>query len=222
MGRAKLPRKSTNIDMTAMCDVAFLLLSFFILTTKFKSDDKVSVNMPSSVANKFAPEKDVFLITLDKKGRVFLSMDEKTSKKKEVLEQLNNDNKLGLTDGEIAKLEKQPLWGVPLANMKQASGFTEDQLGEGLPGVPAQDTTNNQLIPWVKAVMEVYIGDKPNFLLKGDNLAKYPSFKNIIDALKKNDQFKFQMVTNPAAVPTGTEIWKKAQSGAKEDAAASS
>ena len=36
MARAKIPRKSTNIDMTAMCDVAFLLLSFFILATKFK------------------------------------------------------------------------------------------------------------------------------------------------------------------------------------------
>ena len=36
MGRAKIPRKSTNIDMTAMCDVAFLLLSFFILATKTK------------------------------------------------------------------------------------------------------------------------------------------------------------------------------------------
>ncbi|MFM7710399.1 MAG: biopolymer transporter ExbD, partial [Ferruginibacter sp.] len=34
MPKIKIPRKSTNIDMTAMCDVAFLLLSFFILATK--------------------------------------------------------------------------------------------------------------------------------------------------------------------------------------------
>jgi len=32
MPRVKVARKSTAIDMTAMCDVAFLLLTFFILT----------------------------------------------------------------------------------------------------------------------------------------------------------------------------------------------
>ncbi|MEO8117468.1 MAG: hypothetical protein ABI653_07440 [Bacteroidota bacterium] len=37
----------------------------------------------------------------------------------------------------------------------------------------------------------------------------YPSFKNIIDALKKNDLLKFQMVTNPQNVPEGTDLWKE-------------
>ena len=54
MGRAKLPRKSTSIDMTAMCDVAFLLLSFFILTTKFKPAEAIAVTTPNSVAAKVA------------------------------------------------------------------------------------------------------------------------------------------------------------------------
>ena len=49
MGRAKIKRGSTNIDMTAMCDVAFLLLSFFILTTKFKPEEAIEVMPPSSV-----------------------------------------------------------------------------------------------------------------------------------------------------------------------------
>ena len=39
MSRIKIPRKSTAIDMTAMCDVAFLLLTFFILTAKLKQQD---------------------------------------------------------------------------------------------------------------------------------------------------------------------------------------
>jgi biopolymer transport protein ExbD len=216
MARAKIPRKSTNVDMTAMCDVAFLLLTFFILTTKFKSDEKVTVSMPSSVANKFAPEKDVFLITMDKDGKVFLSMDEHTSKKKAVIEQLNTDNKLGLTDQEIAKLVKQSLWGVPLGNLKQASGFTDAQLGPGLPGIPVLDTTDNQLIHWIMAAKSAYMGENLTFLLKGDNVAKYPSFKNVLDAMKKSDQLKFQLVTNPAAVPVGTEVWKKAQEEANK------
>ncbi len=74
MGRAKLPRKSTNIDMTAMCDVAFLLLSFFILATKFKPPEALSVITPSSVSTKTAPEKDVVLVTIDKDGKVYLSV----------------------------------------------------------------------------------------------------------------------------------------------------
>ena len=41
MPKVKVPRKSTNIDMTAMCDVSFLLLTFFMLTTKFKADEPV-------------------------------------------------------------------------------------------------------------------------------------------------------------------------------------
>ena len=43
MPKAKLPRKSTHIDMTAMCDVAFLLLTFFMLATKFKPEEPVVV-----------------------------------------------------------------------------------------------------------------------------------------------------------------------------------
>jgi len=51
-------------------------------------------------------------------------------------------------------------------------------------------------------------GKKMNILLKGDDAAKYPSFKGVTDAFKKNDQMKFQMVTNPVAVPAGTELFK--------------
>ena len=68
MPKVKVPRKSTPIDMTAMCDVAFLLLSFFILTTKFKPSEALAVVTPNSVSNKVAPEKDAVLITIDKDG----------------------------------------------------------------------------------------------------------------------------------------------------------
>jgi biopolymer transport protein ExbD len=80
MGRAKLPRKSTSIDMTAMCDVAFLLLSFFILTTKFKPAEAIAVTIPKSVAAKVAPTKDIVEIIIDKDGKVFLSMDDESIK----------------------------------------------------------------------------------------------------------------------------------------------
>ena len=74
MPRIKVPRKSTSVDMTAMCDVAFLLLSFFILTTKFKPSEALAVTTPSSVSSKVAPDKDVVLVTIDKDGKAYLSI----------------------------------------------------------------------------------------------------------------------------------------------------
>jgi biopolymer transport protein ExbD len=94
MGRAKLPRKSTNIDMTAMCDVAFLLLSFFILTTKFKPAEAIAVTTPKSVAAKVAPTKDIVEIIIDKDGKVFLSMDDE-SIKETIANSLNSTRNLG-------------------------------------------------------------------------------------------------------------------------------
>ena len=78
-----------------------------------------------------------------------------------------------------------------------------------MPGIPIKDTANNERIEWMKGVAEAYAGEKPNNLLKGDNAAVYPAFKNIIDAFKKNDLLKFQMVTNPQNVPEGTDLWKE-------------
>jgi hypothetical protein len=45
--------------------------------------------------------------------------------------------------------------------------------------------------------------------LKGDNASKYPSFKGVKDAFVKNDEMKFQMITNPEGVPPGTELFRK-------------
>src|SRR6185437_8739069 len=74
MARAKIKRGSTNVDMTAMCDVAFLLLSFFILTGQFKPAEAVEINPPNSVSNKHAPQKDAFTVSIDKDSRVFLGL----------------------------------------------------------------------------------------------------------------------------------------------------
>jgi hypothetical protein len=46
-------------------------------------------------------------------------------------------------------------------------------------------------------------------MVKGDNAARYPSFQGVILALKKNDQLKFQLVTNPATAPPGSELDRK-------------
>src|ERR1700743_2074758 len=101
MPRAKIPRKSTNIDMTAMCDVAFLLLSFFILATKFKPPEALSVTTPSSVSSKVAPDKNVVLITIDKDAKVYFSVsDANATEKKDIIDNINTAKALNLTDAE--------------------------------------------------------------------------------------------------------------------------
>ena len=213
MSRPKIARKSTSVDMTAMCDVAFLLLSFFILTAKPKPSSAVNVTTPSSVSSKKAPEKDVILITIDKDGKVFLSSGDNAAdkeKKQSIINSLNQSNNLGLSGGEIQALTNQPVVGVPLANLKQQATLKPEQISQKtLPGIPVKDTANNELTKWMRAVTDVYTGTKVNLLLKGDNLAKYPFFKNVITAFKKNDLLKFQMVTEPESVPTGTLLYKQ-------------
>jgi biopolymer transport protein ExbD len=214
MGRAKLPRKSTTIDMTAMCDVAFLLLSFFILTTKFKPAEAIAVTTPSSVASKVAPTKDFVLITITKDGKVFLTLDDE-QKKEQIANSLNSTRNLGI---DVAAFKKAGFIGAPLAGLNSFLAIPEEnRKGDQLPGIPVMDSTNNELVTWLQLVNESYAGAKMDLLLKGDNVSKYPSFKNVITALKKNDILKFQMITNPENAPMGSDLWKQSMSGEKQE-----
>lgn len=75
MPKIKKARVSINIDMTPMVDIAFLLLTFFMLTTQFKPPEEVQIVLPSSHSAFKLPESNVMLITLSKDGRIFLGFD---------------------------------------------------------------------------------------------------------------------------------------------------
>jgi biopolymer transport protein ExbD len=212
MGRAKLPRKSTNIDMTAMCDVAFLLLSFFILATKQKPPEAVAVQAPTSISSTAAPEKSI-LITLTKEGKCFVILGDET-KKKDIINDLNTTRALGLSPEELSKMYKQAFYGMPLNTIKGTLALNQEIPAEKLAGIPITDSLNNELVDWVRSITNVYaksgmtvreLGDM--IIIKGDNLAKYPMFKNVKFALKKNDVYKFRIATNSEAIPVGSEIY---------------
>lgn len=215
MPRAKIPRKSTNIDMTAMCDVAFLLLSFFILATKFKPAEALTVTTPSSVSSKIAPDKDVVLVTIDKDAKVYLSVsDGNTGQKQDIINTINTSKNLGLSDAEKNNFVKNnnAYIGVPFSQLKSYLAKTPEELkGVTLAGIPVKDSTDNELIDWVRAAVGAFQGSKMNLLVKGDDASKYPSFQGVIIAFKKNDQLKFQMVTSPVAAPLGSELYKLQQ-----------
>jgi biopolymer transport protein ExbD len=209
MPKVKIPRKSTTIDMTAMCDVAFLLLSFFILATKQKPPEVLTVNPPNSISAKAAPEKSI-LITLTKDGKVFLMLGDDT-KKGDILENINLTKGLNLTPEELKKWRKSQFIGLPFNMIKSSLNLSAEMPANKLPGIPT-DSTNNEMVDWMKSITNVYAGSDQRklqdmLLIKGDNAALYPAFKKIKEAFKKNEIFKFRIVTNGEAVPVGSELY---------------
>jgi biopolymer transport protein ExbD len=210
MPRVKVHRKGTNVDMTAMCDVAFLLLSFFILCAKFKPSDALAVVTPSSVSSKIAPESDAVQITIVSDSKVFLSVSDKNVPEKQaIIDQINTSKNLGLTDVEKSNFVSKPASyiGAPFSQLKSFLDKTPEELkGMALPGIPCKDSTDNELIDWIRAATSAFEGKKMALLVKGDNASKYPAFQGVLNAFKKNDQLKFQMVTSPVAAPRGSEL----------------
>lgn len=215
MPAIKIPRKSTMVDMTAMCDVAFLLLSFFILTTKFKPAEALTVTTPKSVATQVAEEKDVVLITMDKDGKAYFSVsDDATDEKLAIIEEVSSLRNLSLTDQEKnAFVRAGSFVGVPFNQLKSYLALSsEDAKKFAAPGIPVTDSANNEMKDWMRAANSAFMGKRMNLMIKGDNEAKYPAFKGIIDAFKANDILKFQMITDPEGVPAGSELDIKTRS----------
>lgn len=218
MPKVKVPRKSTSVDMTAMCDVAFLLLSFFILTTKFKSADAVEVVTPTSVSTKPAEDKNVVMITMDKDGKAYFGIgDNNESEKETIIDAIDQQKQLSLTDKEKKAFVKGGSVGVPFSMLKSYLQLNEEQIKNyKAPGIPL-DSANNELTLWMAAANTAYTGSRMTLLVKGDNNAKYPTFKGVIDAFKKNEIFKFAMVTDPEGIPAGTPLANKKAAGEKTD-----
>ncbi len=210
MPKIKIPRKSTTVDMTAMCDVAFLLLTFFILATKQKPPEVLTVKTPSSVSAKVAPDKAI-LITLTRDGKVFLMLGDDT-KKEAVIDNFITTRGLQLSPAEVTKLKKAEYIGMPINKLKSMLDATQEIPANLMDGIPT-DSTNNELIYWMKSVTNAYKGEDQSklqdmLLVKGDGEALYPIFKNIKDAFKANEIFKFRIVTEGEQVPVGSELYK--------------
>ena len=209
MGRAKIKRGSTNIDMTAMCDVAFLLLSYFILIAQFKPAEAIEVNPPSSVASKVAPQTDAFLVSISPEGQVFIQLSEEM--KGDVIEEISTARNLNFS-AEDKSLFKQSLFiGTPLSQLPQFVRIKPENLHSvKLTGIPI-DSSNNELQAWINAAVNVYKGKKINWLIKGDNNSKYLVFRDVINSFKKNEVFKYQLVTNAEDIPAESELARKPQ-----------
>lgn len=206
--------------MTAMCDVAFLLLTFFMLATKFKPEEPVVVKTPSSISDFPLPDEDILLLTVDSKGRIFFSVDNKV-KRKALIENVNSERNLNLTDAEMNNFAIGASLGIQFSQLKSYLNLSADQqaeIGKTASGIPVDTTVlsvNNELAQWVKSARNT--NPKLRICIKADGEASYPNIKKIISTLEGWKIFKFNLITNLKAIPSGTAAYEQKNSMAKAE-----
>ncbi|WP_442589398.1 ExbD/TolR family protein [Pedobacter sp. AW31-3R] len=197
MSRAKVARKSTSIDMTAMCDVSFLLLTYFILSATAKQPDPLEVNLPSSTYKMKVPEKDIAILSIGD-GKVFFEV-AGPDIKRATLEKMGEQYKIQFTEEEKKRFSVIGSFGVPVQSLKQfimmdGDGRKKSGLESGIPA----DSTNNQLAEWLlqsrKSVAELH-GEGMRVSLRGDAKEEYPAIKKVVDILQKQKINKFSLIT---------------------------
>ncbi len=215
MPKLKMARNSTNIDMTAMCDVAFLLLTFFMLATTFKPDEPVVVKTPSSISEIPLPDTDIMLLTVDPKGRVFFSIDN-VNMRKGLIEDINEYKRLGLTAEEQQRFVIGSSIGVPFTQLKSylaTDPLQQKELEKNAPGVPTDTafTEANDLGAWIRSARNT--NPKLRLCIKADGEATYPAVQRVIGTLEALKIYKFNLITNLKEVPSGTAAYEQRMAG---------
>ncbi|SEF41630.1 ExbD/TolR family protein [Flavobacterium urumqiense] len=193
----KMSKKAASIDMTAMCDVAFLLLTFFILTATAKIPEALPVDTPASQVQTKLPETDLATITIGK-GKVFFDLKGREVRKR-TLELMGQKYGVAFTEDESSKFALMEGIGVPIANLKQLIGMkTAERSKEGLqPGIP-KDSLDNQLKEWIynARIANIEVDDKElQIAIKGDAKEEYPAIFRIMDILQDQKINNFSLVT---------------------------
>ncbi len=184
--------------MTAMCDVAFLLLTFFMLTTKFKPDEPVVVDTPSSISEIKLPETDIITITIDKEGAVFFGIDGQFTREK-LIQKMAERYTLAFSPEEIKSFSVLSSIGLPVANLKEFLNMNSEQRAKvKQTGVPC-DSLKNELGDWILFARQ----SNPKFRIavKGDRDAKFPVVKEVIATLQEKKVNKFNFITSMETAP---------------------
>ena len=200
MAKIKMKKKSTSTDMTAMCDVAFLLLTFFILTATAKVPEVLPVDTPQSTVQTKLPPDNLSMLTIGKadgKSVVFFDLKGKDVRKK-ALELMAQKYNLTFTNEESEEFGLMESFGVPIQNLKQILDMPASQRSKaGQTGIP-KDSLDNQLKDWVtysrKANIEINSKDL-NFAIKGDAKEQYPAIRQVMDILQDQKINSFNLVT---------------------------
>jgi len=201
MPKVKVKRKGVALDMTAMCDVAFLLLTFFILATTSKPAEAVVVDTPTSISQTKLPESDIILISVSQDGKVFFGIDGQATRI-DVLERIGKQKSMPFTDKQKIAFSLMDSFGLPL-NQLQSFLSKDVNLRNKIeqPGIPV-DSAANELQDWL--LNGRYSNTRVRIAIKGDRGADYKVMKRVIATLQDQNINRFNLVTGLEAKPEGT------------------
>ena len=195
MARVKPKRHNIRVDMTAMTDVSFLLLTFFILTAQFAKPDIETITTPSSISEKLLPDGSLMTILSTTDGRFYFTPVENPIERMALLKNMGEKYGMTFTDKEKVAFANVQSVGVP---MNQLKGFlalpdADRKAYKSPTGIP-MDSTKKELIDWVQQSLAV----NPDYKLaiKGDVQTKYPKVKSLFEGLRDIDFLKFWLITS--------------------------
>lgn len=204
----KPKRGSPAIDMTAMVDVAFLLLTFFILTTtNFREDANLEVDLPSSTSIKELPaDEGNMIIYVSDTGNVYVGFTDIDTRGK-VLRQIIETEKLqgDLTEAGYNYFTSIENIGVslreliPYLNLEDEEKKAYTQRGISFQKVDSLGI-KNELKIWIT---QGRIADpRMRFAIRGDGNAPFESAEGVLDNLRELKILRMSLITNMEEPPT--------------------
>jgi len=212
MPKHKPKRGAPTIDMTAMTDVAFLLLTFFMLTAKMKPSESVVVDTPSSISDTKLPDAGTLTLLVSKEGAVHLDMVGQHTRMY-LIENVDTAYKLNLTQDQKVRFANGTGFGVSREKLKQFLSTEDNAAKEALQknGIPIDtaDINKSELADWVHrarlAQFEMKKQDKVKeeyvIVIKADRSTPYPAVQKVINTLVDINVNKFNLITNTEAKP---------------------
>jgi biopolymer transport protein ExbD len=185
--------------MTAMCDVAFLLLTFFMLTSNFTKKEPVLVATPTSISEIKIPETNIMTVLVDPEGKVYFGIDGQ-EKRQQLIEKMASTYKVVLTQDEIKRFTLLDLVGNPMYTMKSFLNLSPEirDLPKNNLGIPA-DSTDNQFKVWIKSARE--INPDLRIAIKADEKTPFPAIKKVMKSLQELDENRYNLITKLETAP---------------------
>lgn len=186
------------IDMTPMVDLAFLLVTFFMLTATAIPDEPVSVDTPSSVSIIDVPENNIITITVSRDNKVFFNVDGQPTRAT-LLGKIGERYGLSFTPEEQRSFILMSSIGIPIGSLKQFLSMSpEERKKVDQPGIPV-DSARNELADWV--LQARLSNPKVRIAIKGDSDSDYKTIKKVVNTLTDRKVNRFNLVTNMEQEP---------------------